>query len=647
MKKIIKESGIQDINKIAKRYPKAEIYFHQDLDGVVSAIAMKEYLENYGITVVDTHVIQYGDKEFSVSKPKAEGDTMQVLVDFAHGKPMFTIHTDHHDRQSGVENDTSTQFRGARSNVETISQVVSPHDIFTTEDIMRISTVDSADYAKHGLTPDDVMNYIKKFNANGTVPSNKWMLALLTNKLLLAYKNKQGFLEKLVKNSSPSLMNIFHNINSIAGDENFATPENMAVNQQNYIKSQEGSDKLTVDGSIIVQYGGGSLFKPGSYDRYTPFKIHPDADFLVIAWPMGLVQASCNPFKEGRALKGVNLGEIAQEVLSKIAPQLKQHQIPVSVIKRIGETKATENSIGFKTSDLFALYKDQLNNMPPIDSNSYNVVVNIIDTPWQELSEEEKQILDMITVSAWDVIQANSGGHKCITNISGLNFFSRATRNPDGTWKRKAGSKPTRYVEFVKWVQKEMVNTLKEKIDKNVVNEIHKKLKTKLLEISFIGDTLGDLTAAGIGATGAIGMPVMLGIIAKNVLEIKMGSSILEKVMDEFKRNPSGELIRDIEDEMYGVSEDLLDLSSRLIQLVPDPTALSDAGAFAGEQLLQQGMADELPKVLDKIENIISLIPFVGKTEVVSAMKRVGEAHDLISNLSKAMKKSTSNLPNI
>ena len=56
MKKIIKESGIQDINKIAKRYAKAEIYFHQDLDGVVSAIAMKEYLENYDIKVVDTHV---------------------------------------------------------------------------------------------------------------------------------------------------------------------------------------------------------------------------------------------------------------------------------------------------------------------------------------------------------------------------------------------------------------------------------------------------------------------------------------------------------------------------------------------------------------------------------------------------------------
>ena len=58
-------------------------------------------------------------------------------------------------------------------------------------------------------------------------------------------------------------------------------------------------------------------------------------------------------------------------------------------------------------------------------------------------------------------------------------------------------------------------------------------------------------------------------------------------------------------------------------------------------------MADELPRVLDKVEDVISLIPFVGKTEVVSAMKRVGEAHDLISNLSKAMMKSKGDLPNV
>jgi hypothetical protein len=637
MKRIIKESGIQDINKIAKRYPKAEIYFHQDLDGVVSAIAMKEYLEKYGIDVVDTHVIQYGDKEFSVAKPKAEGDTMQVLVDFAHGKPMFTIHTDHHDSQSGVEGDTSTQFRGARSNVETLSQIVSPQDIFTSDDVMRISTVDSADYAKHGLTPDDVMNYIKKFDSNGTVPSNKWMLALLTNKLLLAYKNKPGFLEKLVAQSSPSLMNIFHNINSIAGDENFATPEQMAINQQEYIKSQEKSDNLSLDGNIIVQYGGGSLYKPGSYDRYTPFKIYPDADFLVIAWPMGLVQASCNPFKKDRALKGINLADIAQEVLSQIEPQLKKHEIPVSVIKRIGETKADESSIGFKTSDLFALYKDHLKNMPPVSSRYYNDVVDIIDTPWQNLSEKEKQVLDVITVPTWDVIQANSGGHKCITNISGLNFFSRATRNPQGSYRKRDGQS-TRYVEFVKWVQKEIVKKLKEKIDQSSLNEIKYNVKKTLLEASLVSDVLGDLGAAAIGATGVVGMPVMLALIGKNVYEIKKHNTDLEIVLDKFKSNPTASDLKVIEKEMFTVTSDLLDLTSRIVQLAPDPTGISDFAAFVGEQGLEKVAIDEIPRILNKLKSLLNKIPIVGKTDVVRAMENVGEAHDLLNEIGKFIK---------
>ena len=66
-KTIIRESGIRDINALAKRYPKAEIYFHQDLDGVTTALAMKKYLEDNGINVIGAHVIQYGDKEFAVN----------------------------------------------------------------------------------------------------------------------------------------------------------------------------------------------------------------------------------------------------------------------------------------------------------------------------------------------------------------------------------------------------------------------------------------------------------------------------------------------------------------------------------------------------------------------------------------------------
>ena len=234
MKKLIKESGIRDINKLSQRYSKAEIYFHQDLDGVTTAIAMKKYLEDNGIKVVDAHVIQYGDKEFSVKKNDAQGDTMPVLVDFAHGKPMFVIHTDHHDRQAGAEDTKSTSFRQSRSNVETISQIVSSKELFPSSDILLISTVDSADFAKHDISPDEVVNYLFRFDKEKPLQKNKMLLGFVINKLILAFKNKPGFLEGLVMNSEPSLMSILTNIKEWMKKTNAVKPEQLQTNAQDY-----------------------------------------------------------------------------------------------------------------------------------------------------------------------------------------------------------------------------------------------------------------------------------------------------------------------------------------------------------------------------------------------------------------------------
>jgi hypothetical protein len=73
--------------------------------------------------------------------------------------------------------------------------------------------------------------------------------------------------------------------------------------------------------------------KKGSYDRYTPFELNPDADFLVtgIGAPVGLVQASCNPYKEDRELKGVDLGKIKDEVLLSFKPELEK--VILTIIK--------------------------------------------------------------------------------------------------------------------------------------------------------------------------------------------------------------------------------------------------------------------------------------------------------------------------
>jgi hypothetical protein len=284
MSKLLLEVGLRNIRDLSKRYDKAKIYFHQDLDGVTTALAMKKYLEDNGIRVVDAEIIQYGDKEFAIKKPMARGDIMPVLVDFAHGKPMFVIHTDHHDKQVGAEKHASKSFRQARSNVETISQIISPSDIFPSEDITMISTVDSADFVKQGVTPDDIMTYVFVLNKEKDLTKNKKMMALVTNKLLLAYKNKPNFLERLVLESTPSLLNIYLNIVRIAKEEGYSSPEIMKANLEKYVESQKESDKVKYleDYGIIAQYGGGALFKPGAYDRYVPFKNYPEANFLVI-----------------------------------------------------------------------------------------------------------------------------------------------------------------------------------------------------------------------------------------------------------------------------------------------------------------------------------------------------------------------------
>ena len=461
MKKLIKETGIRDISALRKRYPKAEIYFHQDLDGVTTAIAMKKYLENNGIDVVGAHIIQYGDKEFAVKKNDAEGDVMPVLVDFAHGKPMFKIHTDHHDKQVGAEKGTSKSFRQARSNVETISQVVSPKDLFPSSDILLINTVDSADFAKHGITPEEVVNYLYRFDKETSLQKNKLLLGFVINKLLLAFKNKPGFLESLVMDSEPSLLSILTNIKSWMKAANSPKPQELQKNAEEYAKAMKDFPK--VSDNIIFQYGGGSMFKPGSYDRYTPFRNNPEADFLIMAWPLGLLQVSCNPFKKERELKGVNLGEIAQEVLGKWESQLKEKKIPLSTIKWISETSVGPESVGFTFKDFDALYGGKFMMMDG-GEKVLEQIKGVMDVPFTELTEEQRQMLDKIGINAWDLIQSQSGGHKCITNISGLNYLGRSKRPPSGSYKYDPEREDAPYIKFLKMLSEEFRKKLLEKI---------------------------------------------------------------------------------------------------------------------------------------------------------------------------------------
>ncbi len=526
-KGLLNESGIRGINDLAKRYKMAKIYFHLDLDGVTTALAMKNYLERNGIKVVDAEPIQYGAKEFAVKKPEGEGEIMPVLVDFAHGKPMFVIHTDHHDTQAGVEGDTAVSFKPSRSNVETISQSISPSEIFPPEDVETISIVDSADFAKHDIKPRDVINYLFQIDRTKGFKENKRNMGFVANKLLLAFKNKPGFLRDIVMNAQPSLLSILMNIKDQIKEKGFAPIEKLEQNKETYIEARKKEGAVDYSDGVISQYGLGPTMKSGGYDRYTPFENFPDADFLVTGMHLGMVQASCNPYKKDRALKGVNLGEVKDEVLNTMSSELKSIPVTFGDLKRVGEQEADFGSVGFTLKDFMAIYGDA----PSVKINGgeslLKLVGNISENLYRRLSDKQKDILDRITVNGYDVINANSGGHKCITNISGINYLLRKRGGKtaeveeipselqpivnyegsnsfvndiknklkrfgslsdkqrdialqqiekEGGWKQGEVVKPTKtFVDLVKEIQAEFVKTLKEKI-KNSQTEVNESI---------------------------------------------------------------------------------------------------------------------------------------------------------------------------
>ena len=466
MRKVLKESGIQNIKNIANRFQKAKIYFHQDLDGVTTAIAMREYLDKYGIETVDCEVTQYGSKEWAISKPDSD-DIMGVLVDFAHGKPMFTIHTDHHDSQAGVEAGTSKNFRPSRSNAETMSQIVSVGDLFPNEDILLISTVDSANFASQDISIDEVINYLWKIDKDTSLQKNKMLLGFVCNKLLLAFKSKPGFLEELVMKSTPSLLNILLNIKRIMIEKNYPGVEKLQKHKDIYINKMKNTPLVKVVGNIIVQYGGGDMYLPGSFDRYTPFKNNPDEDFFVISWDMGLVQASCNPYKKERALKGIDLGKIGDQVLLKWKSKLMEKPVSLSTLKWVSENSKDfhEKSVGFTFKDFVAIYG---NEFKTIDNGRewLTIIGETMSKPYYSLSKEERELLEKINISAWDIIDKNSGGHSCITNISGLNYLGKDLQRPgdeNSLYVKEVDDMST--IKFTRMIQDEFVRVLQEKIN--------------------------------------------------------------------------------------------------------------------------------------------------------------------------------------
>jgi hypothetical protein len=435
---ILHESGFRNIKNIAKQYNKAKIFYHQDLDGITSGIAIREYLKQYNIKTIDAEMIQYGDKEYAVkTAPKG---VLQVLVDFGHDKVNMQIYTDHHDH-TDTERKTSTKGQSkllptTPSNAQAISMTISPTDIFPPKDIKAISTVDSADFAKYGLKPDDIMRSVFTADKTLNVSKNHQMMALVVNKLLLAYKNKPGFLDEIVMKAKPSLISMYNLTVKMAKERGLTSGLEMLTKTANYknqrkekiipnlkisdVKNMHNGDSGLI-GTTIVQTGGGAMAGNNQYDRYTIFSIHPNAEYLITEWAGMLNQLSKNPFI-GRK-NSYHLGDlVSKEILPKYKGKLKSIDVTLDSLKynfeKMDVKKRIKGAMGFTFNDLMYLFKGKIKGLS--NSNKWwgSMVKDITNKPYKFLSKKQKDVLKKISITAWDIITTQSGGHKDITNIS-------------------------------------------------------------------------------------------------------------------------------------------------------------------------------------------------------------------------------------
>jgi len=486
---ISEEVGFRHLRELAGKYRTAEIYFHQDLDGVCSALAMRHFLKmHYGIGLADTHIIQYGGLEYAVKHTKE--DNLPIIVDYAHSKVGYILF-DHHDKQAGADTAMGVYAKPSRSNAEIISGEISYTDVFTATDIRLIQTVDSADFLRHGIGPQDIQRAVFGLDRDAGAERNRFLMGLVVNRLMLALKNKRisvtsldgrsrhenrNLLECLVIDCAPSLYSIYLNImhyireaTSLEWDRSarshntpkrLPSPEQLTANLMKYIDSRR--EHLPRPGAspakhpdidydsrykIVRQMDIGRVFDPGSYDRYVVFRNFPEAEFVCTVFPMGLIQVSCNPFREKR-LKSVNLGEITKTVLAKYKAQLSKVNIGISDIKRINEEEISKmknkygsdyKAMGFRMSDLRSLYQNSIVYLPGrlagdmktrsvLDlSDATSPEVRLLET-WMDRNYSSwppdiAQEINNLKIPVLDIITQMSGGHPSITNIQGFNYM--------------------------------------------------------------------------------------------------------------------------------------------------------------------------------------------------------------------------------
>lgn len=180
----------------------------------------------------------------------------------------------------------------------------------------------------------------------------------------------------------------------------------------------------------------------GSYERYTAFRIFPQAKYFIMIWDeIGMMQVSRNPWNL-TVNDNVDLGKIVLHdmFLNQFSKTQWLNNKSVSLLalksefERNIEDVKEKYCIGFNILDFESIFKNCRTEFDVDPENKISRSMSLrMSKYWCEnmnpaRAEQSMRMIRFMNnqrVSLIDVIKTMSGGHKAITNLTGFNMLNR------------------------------------------------------------------------------------------------------------------------------------------------------------------------------------------------------------------------------
>lgn len=191
-------------NKKGKPGKNVCLIFHDDMDGIVSAVIIKKYLIEHGFNIKKYGIINYqeGWDAFDIDL-----SLIVIAVDFADDMPGVDVYIDHHGKFS--ENDKMPQGKGriktsTGSAAEGIAQQLGVPFSNDTKDW--IDMIDSATYSDYDIDIRGILDFDLKVIVQSKHAKLKFAAAM---NQLLKRSDDRTFIEVVNASSEPSIYNIY------------------------------------------------------------------------------------------------------------------------------------------------------------------------------------------------------------------------------------------------------------------------------------------------------------------------------------------------------------------------------------------------------------------------------------------------------